>query len=178
MVAKLSVTGQAELKALGARLKEAGDKGLTRELRKGLRAAAGPAVRDTQHAVRTLPVRGARGGGTFSRAAHHRGKQRPKGGFGLRATIAQATKAETKISGSARVVIRTFARFLPESQRRLPRYLDRQKGWRHPVFGDRENWVAQYGKPWFAATLKKHGPKVRGECLDAMRRVAEQITKG
>lgn len=177
---KLSVTGQAELAALSRRLKEAGEKGLTKELRKGLKNAAGPAVKDVQDVVRTLPVHGTRGGGKGGRAAHHnmRFKRAAKGGHGLRATIARATKADVKTSGEARVTIRTYARYLPADQRRLPRYLDRAKGWRHPVFGDRENWVRQFGKPWFGTTLKRHGPAVRKEVLDAMRRTAEQITKG
>lgn len=173
-----SVSGAADLKALGARLKEAGDKNLTKELRRGLRKAAKPAVADVQQAARDIPVRGARGGGKKARRVFHKGKRTPKTGFGLRATIARATRAEVKTSGAARVTIRTYARYLPQDQRRLPRLLDREKGWRHPVFGDLENWVDQYGSPWFGATLKKHGPTVRKEAFAAMKRVAEQITQG
>lgn len=176
---QLSVSGQAELKALSFRLKTAA-KELRPELRKAIKKAAGPAVRDVQEAARTIPVRGARGGGYLSRAVHHasRSKRKLAGGHGLRASIARATRADIKISGEPRVTIRTYGRYLPQDQRHLPRYLDREKGWRHPVFGDRENWAAQFGAPWFAHTLKKHGPKVRGEVLDAMRRTAEKIAGG
>lgn len=174
---KLSVSGQAELKALAARLKAAGDKGLRSELRKAIKKATGPAVRDVQQAARTMKVTGARGGGKKARRLHYTGKRAAKGGHGLRATIARATRAEIKPGGDARVTIRTYARYLPMDQRKLPRYLDRPKGWRHPVFGDRADWVTQYGEPWFASTLIRHGPAVRREILAAMKTVAEKIAK-
>jgi hypothetical protein len=197
---KLSVTGQAELKALSARLKDAGEKGLRKELRRAIKTATGPALRDVQEAARTIPVRGARGGGKAARRQHYTAKRKAKGGHGLRATIARATRADIKASGQARVTIRTYARYLPADQRKLPRYLDREKGWRHPVFAQRdwvstkkgkgsrgergsdhgagETWVAQYGQPWFAVTLIKHGPKVRKEILIAMKTTADKITNG
>lgn len=174
---QVSVSGQAELKALGRRLKDA-DKVLRRELRKGIKKAAAPAVRDVQEAARTIPVRGTRGGGKRDRRLHYTAKRKAKGGHGLRATIARAIRADIKATGHAKVTIRVFSRYLPADQRNLPRYLDRTKGWRHPVFGDRENWVDQHGQPWFASTLVQHGPAVRREVLAAMKTVADKITEG
>lgn len=196
----LSVSGQADFKALSRRLKDAGEKGLRKELRRAIKKATGPAVRDVQEAARNIPIRGARGGGKKSRQLHYKGKRAAKGGHGLRATVARATRADIKPAGEARVTIRTYARYLPEDQRNLPRYLDREKGWRHPVFAKRgwvsmskgkgsrgergtqhgagETWVEQFGAPWFSVTLKKHGPPVRREILDAMARTADKITKG
>lgn len=175
MAIKASVTGQAELAALARRLKEAGDKGLKKELGKGLKKAAKPAVAKVQAAVRALDVRGTRGGGKAARL-RHKAKARGKGR--LRETIARATIAEVKTTGTARVTIRTRARNLPPDQRRLPRYLDREKGWRHPVFGNREVWVSQRGGPYFSVTLRRETPAVRTEVIQAMRRVASQIVNG
>lgn len=179
---QISVTGAEQLERLGKRLKEAGDKELTKELRKGLKKAADPAVRHVQHAIRTLPVRGARGGGKSAREIHQQRanfKRVRMRSSGLRESIARAIKARISTAGSgAAVRIRTSASELPADQRKLPRYLDRDKGWRHPVFGNREVWVAQYGRPWFGETLKKEGPAVRREVLEAMHVIAEKITKG
>jgi hypothetical protein len=177
---KLSVTGQAELATLSTRLKAAGDKGLTRELRKGLQRAAKPAVDAAQDAARRIPIRGVRGGGTAARAAHHRirYKRAARGGHGLRATVARAVRAQIRMGGNAALTIKTLARMMPASQRKLPRYLDSVRGWRHPFFGNREHWYQQRGEPWFGETLKRQGPTIRGEVLDAMARVAQQITRG
>lgn len=174
---QLSVSGQHELKALAHRLKT-GAKELRPELRKAIKKAAAPAVRDVQEAARTISVRGARGGGRAARALHHASRAKRKADHGLRATIARATRADIKLGGEPRVTIRTYSRYLPADQRRLPRLLDRPQGWRHPVFGNRESWAAQFGEPWFGHTLKKHGPKVRDEVLDAMHRVGQKITRG
>lgn len=178
---KVSVTGQRELEELGHRLKVAGEKELTKELRKGLKKASVPAVRAAQAAIRALPVRGVRGGGLAAREIHQqrrRVKARRLRAAGLRESIARAIKAQISTSGAASVRIRTSSSELPSDQRKLPRHLDSAKGWWHPVFGNREAWAQQYGKPWFGETLKKQGPTVRKETLAAMDEVARKITKG
>lgn len=177
MPVEIAVTGQAELAALAVRLKAAPPV-LKRELRKELQAAGKPAVDHVRDAIRTIPIRGSGGGGSKARAAFKPRKHPTPGMHGLRETIARATKMQVLFNGdNSKITIRTFTRNLPEGQRKLPRYLDSDKGWRHPVFGRRKDpWVKQTGKPWFYETLKKEAPNVRVHCLAAMRRTAEMVT--
>lgn len=146
---KLSVTGHAKLMNLAHALKEAGEKELTKELRKGLRDAAKPAVTHVQAAIRSLPVHGVRGKGSSAREAHQRAR-RPKArsmrSTGLRDSIARGIKAQSSIASSAGLKIRTSVAELPPDQRKLPRYLDSNDGWRHPVFGNRKTWQSLQGK--------------------------------
>lgn len=171
---KLSVSGQAQLKALAGRLKEAGETGLRKETSKGLKKIAKPAVQKVQGAVRTLDVKGTRGGGKKARRLH-KTKAKGKMRWRLRETIAKATVAEIKMGGTPRVTIRTRSRHLPPDQRKLPKYLDSEKGWRHPVWGNKDVWVDQHGGPWFSETLKKEIPAVRREMIAALDRVADKI---
>lgn len=40
---------------------------------------------------------------------------------------------------------------------------------RHPVFGDRDNWVEQQAHPFFFPVVKRSGEKVRSLVADAVR---------
>ena len=181
---KLSVVGQQQLEHLGKRLKDAGDKGLTSELKKGIKRAADPAKREVQRVVRTLPVRSTRGGGKAARLRHQRAR-RPNAkrlrGAGLRESIARSVKIQATTGGNASVRIRQSVSELPHDQRKLPRYMDSVKGWLHPTFGRRANpqdWQHQVAKPWFGETLKKQVPPIRRQVLRAMNDVAGKIAKG
>jgi hypothetical protein len=174
---KLSVSGQAQLAQLAARLKTAGEKGMTRELRREFRKAGQPALRAVREAARSIPVRGVRGGGGRQRAEWRRSRSKRGGGpTGLRDSVAKATVMETNLGGAgARIRFRTKASAMPPGQQKLPRYLDRPDGWRHPVFGNREHWVQQIGQPWFGTTLKQHAPKFRRACVQAIDDYAKRL---
>lgn len=94
---------------------------------------------------------------------------------GLRESVARATKLQTTVKG-VRFVIN--ASQLPESQRSLPRHLDSPKGWRHPVFGNTDNWVHQEGRPYFAATISRRAPAFRRAALDAIDETNRKIEGG
>jgi hypothetical protein len=64
---------------------------------------------------------------------------------------------------------------LPADQQSLPRHLDSPKGWRHPVFGNKNNWVHQQGKPYFATTIKRHAPAFRRAVISAMETIRSRI---
>ncbi|WP_084963756.1 hypothetical protein [Thermoactinospora rubra] len=199
------ITGSEQLGDLAKRLKGAGDqgKGLRKELLKAIRTAARPALQDTRRAVRTIPVTGSRGGGRKQRetkafrdrfdrvldrasddelgsdeleAQEAKIQDRARRGSGLRDTIARSLRLVTKTgSRSARVRIEVDASKMPQDQRTLPRHLDSEKGWRHPVFGNRKKWVHQRGQPWFEVTIRRHAPKVRNDILKAMDDIADKI---
>jgi hypothetical protein len=174
--------GGNDFMALAKRLRQAGPQGkqIRRELTKELQRGLAPVVADVQDSVRGVPVKGARGSGTVARRrfmnaaemrrlakARARGRQTRarRGGnlaTGLRDSIARGVKGRVQYSGhryGAQIVAHTSG--LPQSQRRLPRHLDSPRGWRHPVFGNREVWVSQYGAPWFAVAIKRHEGHLR-----------------
>lgn len=80
----------------------------------------------------------------------------------LRASVARSIRIVVKDSGFSQQVgvrITTDGSRLPAGQKYLPRGLDSDKGWRHPVFGH-DAWVQQYGNPpgWFRSTARAHHP--------------------
>jgi hypothetical protein len=177
----LSVTGYSAYRKLAKDLRKAGRKDLRAALRKQIANAGRPVLDEVKAAVRTLPVT-SRGGGTAQRRKYNVGRastERAKAsagrrGAGLRTSIASATRLQVTAKGVRFVV--NSAR-LPESQRSLPRHLDSEKGWRHPVFGDTHTWVHQKGKPYFATTIKRKAPAFRRAILDAMEQIRRDLDK-
>lgn len=82
----------------------------------------------------------------------------------LRARMAAATGTKTEIRGGmlaqrqSTVAVLIDANKMPPGQRTLPRHMERAKGWRHPVYGNREKWVRQPGHPYFYSTLDAFRP--------------------
>lgn len=181
------IEGAEQLYALNRRLKEV-DKRLATKLRKSIRTGVKPAVAATKTAIKTLPITGARGGGAKERKkyvyAQSKAKTKEKRqakarrASGLRDTIARAIKVDIKTGKkTAAVRILVDRSKLPPSQRTLPGHLDDPKGWRHPVFGDRDVWVAQKGGPWFERTIRRHVGTVRNSILAAMEDLAREVDK-
>lgn len=185
----LALQGAYEWKQLSAKLKGAGQKDLRAALRKRLQDAGKPVLDEVKQAARDIPVTSDHGGGTSrrrtynslraGRSAFKRGKsvkaaakRAAKRPAGLREACAAATKLQINTRG-----IRFYvdSSSMPESQRTLPRHLDSEKGWRHPVFGNKAQWVHEQGRPWFAATLKKRAPAFRQSCLDAIEDTIKKI---
>ena len=44
----------------------------------------------------------------------------------------------------------------------------RKRAWRHPVFGNRENWVEQKSHPFLAVTVLPHKMQFAGEVTKAL----------
>lgn len=183
-MAVVYIEGTDELVDLAKRLKETGDKKLSRELSRSVRKATKPIVSDLKSAIKSLPVSGSRGRGSRSRANYdlNRAKKlteknalRAAGRAGLRETIARAIRSDLKTSGrSAGVKISVKGQLIPPDQRKLPKNLDSPNGWRHPVFGNRNNWADQKGRPWWMVTIKPHADRARDEILDGARRLVER----
>lgn len=195
-------SGQAgqEFRALAKKIRKAGATDLRKLLRQKISAAGAPVVEDVKQAVRDLQVTsskvdgkelhraaaGSHGGGAgqrrkerVSRAkasatvslekAQGRAQRR---GAGLRETIAAGVRLQVTAKG---VRIIASSDRLPEKQKSLVRRLDSDKGWRHPVFGNRDVWVAERGGPWFGATIKPKAPAFRAAILEAMEEIKTQL---
>lgn len=175
------IAGGAKFRELSKQLKGPAGKELRASLNKGIRAAAKPAVDDLKAAVMAIDskVTGKSGAssGEVARAQHAgSGKVQRKRSHGLRATIARSIQVKITASGPrAGVRIRIDGSKLPEDQQKLPKALDSAKGWRHPVFGNKNVWVTQKGKPWWAVTINKHEDEMRSRILAAMKETADKL---
>lgn len=185
MPARIEIKGTAEFRRTAARLKAAGDRKLTREMVKRMKVAVRPALEATQREVRGLDVKGVRGGGGQQRREFalsrkkkitERAKVTSFANRGLRNSVAKATKSLVKTGGrSAGVNIRARASLMPRDQKKLPKYLNAGK-WRHPVFGNRKNWVEQVAPPgWFDRPTRAHGPLIRNNAVKALDDINKQI---
>jgi hypothetical protein len=186
LVVAVKVEGTEEFRRLAVQLKQAGRGELRRELARAMKDAAAPVVQEAADRVRSLPVTGV-GGGASARAARaaqalgrrmagDRGKLRAFRRAGLRATIARSVRAKVSTSGnSASVRIQVNRNMLPPDQRTLPGHLN-EGTWRHPVFGDRDVWVAQMAPPgWFDDPMRTGGPRIRQEAFDVVERFIDRL---
>lgn len=110
----------------------------------------------------------------------HRAKQSAKAqaGAGLRESIANATTGSISTGSAATgvsVTWRVRASKMANSQRRLPKGFNNPKGWRHPVFGNREVWVAQTGTPYFDVVINQDEGALRDRVVEGMQAAAESI---
>jgi len=172
-----------ELRNLAQELRNADRNDLAKDLRAAVRRAAGPARADVQAAILALRVKGTRGGGAKQRgvaavlrARTERGRDLAgRRSRGLRRTIAGAVGIRVTARG---VLIQVNSSRLPPGQQSLPMHLESRRGWRHPVFGDREMWAHQLGVPWFHATIRRHQPRFHAEIRAAMNStVAGRLTQ-
>lgn len=114
--------------------------------------------------------RRARKSGKSVRAAIERASRRRV--LSLRESVARATKLQVTARGVRFIVDGSN---LPHSQRNLPRLMDSEKGWRHPVFGNREDWVDQKAGPYFGRTILRRAPEFRRACEKAMEEIKRDL---
>jgi hypothetical protein len=74
---------------------------------------------------------------------------RNAGHTGLRAKVAEGVSVENQGNGGVRVTTSMPTR----SEGIIPRGLDRVRGWRHPLFGDKRHWYSNPGYDWFLSTF-------------------------
>lgn len=162
----VSVDGAQRLKQLSRDLKAAGRGDLQRDMRREIRAAGKPVVEDIRRAVLGVDVSSSRGG-----------TAPPDRSTGLRARVAKATGISTTARG---IRIRVSGRRLGDDAK-LAKYLDASLGryarWRHPVFGNRDNWAQQQGEPYFFNTIRKHTKDFRKAVDTAMAKTAAKIRR-
>jgi hypothetical protein len=90
---------------------------------------------------------------------------------GLRARLAAGV--DTEQYGKSR--IRVVARAEP-GEEALPRGMDSGiRGWRHPVYGNKEVWVTQRGGSWFREPIAEHGEFIERQLGDVVDHMAERV---
>lgn len=146
----LRVEGADQFFVLARTLKEVGDKGLQREMYRGLNRAVKPLrERVKQSAVDTLPRKG-----------------------GLGALVASTTKIRVQRRTGARSVgIKLLATWPGHDVKATD-----AGRLRHPLFGNRRHWYGQAVTPgWWNKPTDSSGPAVRSELLVAMDAVKRKI---
>lgn len=59
-----------------------------------------------------------------------------------------------------------------------PQRLNSRRGWRHPLFGNYDQWVTQVGAPgWFDDTLRRLRPRLRRAAEEVLRDRARRIAR-
>src|SRR4030095_15711994 len=146
----IQIRGAEEFGVLSKRLKEAGDKGLTKELRAGLQRAAKPA----KDAIRP----------SLARKMPHRG--------GLAGEMA-STRLSLRATGGRNPRVRIVAN-APHDLRKMDQGL-----LSHPGRRDRNHWYTQEIRSGASSEpIEDRAPLMREEMGQAMRKVAAQIEAG
>lgn len=130
---------------------------LPSKFRQKLIEAAKPAVKDAQARARAIqPTQGA-------------------GHTGMRGRVARGVR--TVASPAADVPYIRIITSMPESDEAvIPRGLDRQEGWRHPVFGNMDVWVDQHtGGSWFREAIADHQEEFQRGQVEALEWAAEFV---
>lgn len=95
---------------------------------------------------------------------------RNAGHTGLRAKVAAGVHVERHKFG-----VRVQTSMPTASEGIIPRGLDRPKGWRHPLFGDKERWYSNPGYDWFVSTFSRAEDQVEFGLHDVLERAADRI---
>lgn len=159
------VSGDRELAALGHRLRETADKGLMRELRKGLETGLKP----------------------LSSTIHDKSPGYVPAGY--EATFASALFFKTSVKTTGRQAAVEHITYAKGSRRPRQIKLIDKGGLRHPVFGRyrynrfgsrRQNpWVRQVIRAGFwSDQVADNRDNLRTEMRDVTRRIADKIVRG
>jgi hypothetical protein len=178
---RITGPGVVDMETLALRLKEA-DPILKRELRRKMKAAAGPLVRDVQAAILSAP-------------SHHGGN--------LRAEIAATVSASVGISPTRGVALNILSRGskMPPGKGTLPMHFNDDRRFHHPVFGREQaeaeavaarrslgkgagrghgrgwTWVHQFGHAngWFDDTISQGALVLRMAVQAAMNETKRKL---
>lgn len=163
MATQVGGPGPDEMRLLAARIRAA-DPALKAELRKNMKAAAGPLVAKVQQSILDMPS---------------------KHGGGLRKEVARTVTSQLSVQASGvHLAIVSYGARMPEGKTNLPAEMDRPTGWGHPVFERHSRrrqrkhwtWVRQRGKVgWFEDTISGEAKALRQAAQDAMDATARKI---
>lgn len=131
---------------------------LAKELRKAIRRAGGPIVRDIRSAIDEIPSSG-----------RYR--------TGVRAALKAGTRVSisTSRTGAGAKFVTNPSR-LPAAKRSLAKAMNKA-AFRHPVLGNREAWVEQAGHPYFGSTIYDHANEVRTSIAAAIQDAADRLAE-
>lgn len=130
------------------------DKALAKNFRKELRIAVLVTVKKVQEAALAIHTEG-------------------RDSSGLRKRMAKGVALKTSRTAQT---MRIITRMKDPSEAMIPRGFDfPERGWRHPVFGDREHWVTQHGDAWFIDTIGDDHKELAKALVDVLDKAAELI---
>lgn len=134
---------------------------IKKQLRKELRAAAQAGAKKAKAEVMKPPL--------------HKGRGRATG---LRRGMAQGIKVQIAAGTGKRVgvFIRSTGAGLDADRKQLVRKWDSDRPFRHPVFGNRERWVTQYGRPYFRTILRADREQMKRHVREALERAKKTLT--
>jgi len=162
----VTILDSKDLKALNKAFKNVADgKELRKEFTTGLRNVLKPLVPEVRAAFKASP---SMGHGGMSHAQANRAD--------LRALLAKATRVEVKLTGKqAGARIRVDGRRMPSGLRGLPKAWEAEAGarWRHPTWGNRQNWVQQRSRPLFYRIV---APKAEGAARE-IEQIANRVVR-
>lgn len=144
----------ADLRTIGRELKAMDDRKVTDLFKRRLEPVARTFVPLVQASVMAIPTTGTK----------H---------TGLRARIAACAQTATWGHGrEVNVSVEMNPKKMPPGELSLPLGMEGEKRWRHPVYGNREEWVTQPPHPYFYQAADGYG-RAAG---DALRAALEDIT--
>lgn len=163
------------------RLKAAEDgKAIRLAMNRRIRDLAKPVEAELKQAVLAVDVgvtqRSARDSArTAARRQLATGGKAKRGGSGLRATVSRAVQTKITNNGPRQGVrLRVDGTKLPDGQKKLPKYLDGQGRWRHPVFG-KDVYVQQTGSQWWSPVIRSHVARLRGGVAGILEDIAKEL---
>ena len=160
----MQTDGAQKYREAARRLRKAGRGDLQRRMTKEIRTAGQPALAALRAAWMTVEVESSKGGNA-----------RPDKATGLRRRAARASRIQAQQRG---IRIYTSGAKVDPKYPSLVTYLNgfpRRRPWRHPVFGNRNNWVAQRGQEVFYPTLKAFAPEWRRGVMKAIEETLREI---
>lgn len=152
---RLYINVGEEFRTVAAALR-AIDRTLPTKLRKKLQAAAKPLATAAKAKVKALPRTGRQHTGLYAR-------------------VARGVKVQSSLSRNPRV--RVVTSMADPREAAIPRGLDTVRGWRHPVFGDRDNWVQQRGYSWFIETMQDGQPDIQRALVEVLDEARDLIVQ-
>ena len=124
--------------------------------------AIGPVVKRAQSAVMHVDVQGG-----------------PAGHTGLRGRVSSGVGHRKGLSTKNTAYFRIYTSMADQSQAPIPRGLDSPKGWRHPLFGNKNYWYqSRPTRPgWFTDTVADSADSIERAIANALER-AEKFVGG
>lgn len=187
-----ATTGSADFRKAAEALRGA-DKKLLGELTKSMRRTAKPVVGAVRAEVRKAPSKGSSGSAVVERQLHALARSGKPTKRLTERQVASLTKRVNKLSslreniaaasgstvstkpGGVNLTFRVRSSGLPPSQRKLVKRWNKASGWRHPVYGNRNVWVKQVGRPYFDVVISQRANDLREGVVAAMTATAERV---
>lgn len=154
MTVTIRANGGTQMRNLSRAMKQAGRGDLRRDMLRTIRGAARPLTGEAQRAALRIPSKS--GGAT-----------------GARAEVAAAVTLQVRQTGVRIAVLQKKM----GARAALARGWENPRGWRHPVHGNRDVWVAQDGHPWLYPTLHRGRPKVAAAVQQVLTDTARELER-